>query len=38
MSVWNKNFIVKGAPFKSKSECAKVIQINRSTVAAYLDK
>jgi len=43
----NKNFIwvyninnfllVKGAPFKSKIECAKVLQINRATVAIYLD-
>lgn len=29
--------LVEGAPFKSKSECAKVLQINRSTVATYLD-
>lgn len=29
--------LVKGAPFKTKLECAHVLQINRSTVAAYLD-
>lgn len=29
--------LVEGAPYKSKSECAKVLQINRSTVATYLD-
>lgn len=26
-----------GAPFKTKTECANVLHINRSTVAAYLD-
>lgn len=26
-----------GAPFKTKSECANALEINRSTVAAYLD-
>lgn len=29
--------LVTGAPFKTKTECAKVLGINRSTVAAYLD-
>lgn len=29
--------LVKGAPFKTKLECANVLQINRSTVAVYLD-
>lgn len=29
--------LVIGAPFKTKSECAKVLGINRSSVAAYLD-
>lgn len=26
-----------GAPFKTKTECANILQINRSTVATYLD-
>jgi hypothetical protein len=29
--------LIVGAPFKTKSECANILQINRSTVAAYLD-
>lgn len=29
--------MVKGAPFKTKTECAKTLHINRSTVAAYLN-
>ena len=29
--------LIAGAPFKTKTECANILQINRSTVAAYLD-
>jgi hypothetical protein len=29
--------LIVGAPFKTKSECANILQINRSTVAAYLN-
>jgi len=29
--------LIKGAPFKTKTECANVLHINRSTIAAYLD-
>ncbi len=29
--------LIKGAPFKTKTECANVLHINRSTVATYLD-
>ena len=29
--------VVEGAPFRTKSECANVLQISRSTVATYLD-
>lgn len=29
--------MVTGAPFKTKTECANVLQINRSSVAAYLN-
>jgi len=28
---------VDGAPFKTKSECGKIIGVNRQTVTAYLD-
>ena len=30
--------LVEGAPFKTKTECAKILAISRSTVLAYLDK
>jgi LAGLIDADG DNA endonuclease family/Proton-conducting membrane transporter/NUMOD1 domain len=30
--------LVRGAPFKTKTECAKILCISRSTVAAYLNK
>lgn len=30
--------LVEGAPFKTKTECAKTLAISRSTVLAYLDK
>lgn len=30
--------LVEGAPFKTKTECAKVLGVSRSTVLAYLDK
>lgn len=29
---------LEGAPFKTITECAKILQISRSTVASYLDK
>ena len=29
--------LVKEAPFKTKTECANILHINRSTVASYLD-
>lgn len=34
----NLQGLVKGAPFKTKSECASILQISRNTVTAYLDK
>ncbi len=34
----NLQGLVKGAPFKTKSECANILQISRNTVTAYLDK
>ena len=38
MGLWYKRFIINsGAPFKTKTQCANILQINRSTVAAYLD-
>jgi LAGLIDADG DNA endonuclease family/Proton-conducting membrane transporter/NADH-Ubiquinone oxidoreductase (complex I), chain 5 N-terminus/NUMOD1 domain len=33
----NNLSLVRGAPFKTKTECAKILHINRSTVAAYLN-
>jgi hypothetical protein len=33
----NDNGLVKGAPFKSKSECAKCLNTTRNTVSKYLD-
>lgn len=36
-STGNQQGPVKGAPFKTKTECANVLHINRSTVTAYLN-
>ena len=33
----NNLSLIEGARFKTKSECAKVLNINRSTITAYLD-
>ena len=30
--------LVEGAPFKTKTECSKIMAVSRSTVLAYLDK
>src|SRR5271169_404511 len=39
--IWAYNIndlsLVRGAPFKTKIECAKILHISRSTVAAYLN-
>lgn len=37
-SLGNQQGLVKGAPFRTKSECANILQIRRNTVRAYLDK
>jgi len=29
--------LIKEAPFKTKTECARVLQMNRSTITKYLD-
>lgn len=34
----NLHGLVEGAPFKTKTECAKILAISRSTVLSYLDK
>lgn len=34
----NQQELVNGAPFKTKSDCANILQISRNTVTAYLDK
>jgi hypothetical protein len=39
--IWVYNILdlslIDKAPFKTKTECANILKINRSTVAAYLD-
>jgi hypothetical protein len=33
----NHNYLVKGAPFKTKTECANVLKTTRNSVTLYLD-